>query len=362
MKIKGMFAGENSLLDYLHSNIENFLSTTKATVGHLEPEYLLAKKETLKGWLVIIAAFIVIWGSFYFLDEDSSFDLSGVGVTVIIFVIIGSFIAIYKAWRLIQRASKVIVKFNQELNKFLWPMIFKIFALDSEVIPGEVLWASQMSSRISYTINQSDISSVLMGSELITEKFNTSTVDDVIVTSLGNNKLKFAELDIKNITGSGKNRQVKNIFKGYFVEFDLDINLKGKTFVSTDGDRKGFGHQSFWDKFTKNGDEVRPTQLEWNQFEDLLHVATSDPTEARYVLSPSFMNDLYKWWSGRKMNIRISFIGNKMYMLFPDKNVQFGRTIGKISEGELLTYLEKIAPPVMHILHLVEDVQLQFNR
>lgn len=362
MKIKERFSDEHSLLDYIHQHMTTFLNTTKSAVGELEAGYLQARKETLRGWLIIIGGFVAIWFSFYFLDKDSNIQLSTIGGVTIVLVIILSFFAIYKGWRKIKNAGEVIAEFNRELNKFLWPMVLKIFSLESEVVPGAELWSAKGLSTSALPTNQVDMTAVLHQSELITEQFNTSTVDDVIVSSFNGKALKFAEFDIKNITGSGKNRQVKNIFKGYFVEFDLDINLKGKTFVSTDGDRKGFGHQSFWNKFTKNGDEVRPTQLEWNQFEDLLHVATSDPTEARYVLSPSFMNDLYKWWSGRKMNIRISFIGNKMYMLFPDKNVQFGRTIGKISERELLAYLEKIAPPVMHILHLVEDVQLQFNR
>ena len=186
-------------------------------------------------------------------------------------------------------------------------------------------------------------------------------VEDMFSVLVGDKSLFVSELEAKHITGSGKSRKVKHIFSGYFVSFDLDIQLEGKTFVSTEGDKKGFGHQSFWKSLTSQAG-VQVTELEWNEFESLLHVATTNPSEARYVLPPDFMHDLYEWWKEKKGNVRISFIQNRLYILFPDKRIRFGQTVSRISEKEVASYLESVSLPLLHVLHLIEDVQEQFNR
>jgi hypothetical protein len=192
-------------------------------------------------------------------------------------------------------------------------------------------------------------------SELITEPRNRVTIDDKIVSTFNDNRLFLSELQVKHVTGNGKNKRTKHIFHGYFVSFDLSRALTGKTFVSTEGDKKGFGHQSFFTAKKNKG--LAETELEWNDFEKLLHVVTNDPIEARYILTPDFMLDLYIWWVSKKENIRISFIDNKMYLLFPDKGIRIGRTIRRIDAQELQPYLESICVPLLHVLHLIEDVK-----
>lgn len=85
---------------------------------------------------------------------------------------------------------------------------------------------------------------------------------------------------------------------------------------------------------------------------------TTDKVEARYILTPNFMSDLYDWWKAKKGNIRISFIGNKMYLLFPDNQIRFNDTVANIDETEVKQYMLTIARPLLHILHLIEDVRM----
>lgn len=199
----------------------------------------------------------------------------------------------------------------------------------------------------------------LVASELITEAYNRLTIDDVWQVDLQGTPLEFAEVSVKNVTGSGKSRRVKEIFHGYFVAHTLPTTLKGKTFVSTDGDRSGFGHQSFWSR--RQPKAVEQTTLEWNEFENLLHVATNDPTEARYILTPDVMQDVYDWWVERPENIRISFIADKMYLLFPDKDMRLHTSVAKLTEAELAEYLLLLARPWLHILHITEDIRKRFR-
>jgi hypothetical protein len=103
---------------------------------------------------------------------------------------------------------------------------------------------------------------------------------------------------------------------------------------------------------------VKETKFEWNDFEELLHVATDNNREAREILTPEFMTDLYDWWKNHgKLNIRIAFVGNLMYMLFPDGQIRFEKTVSSVEPQELKEYMLTIARPLLHVLHLVEDVR-----
>ena len=173
---------------------------------------------------------------------------------------------------------------------------------------------------------------------------------------MGGVAITVAELDIAHVTDSGKNKNTKQIFHGYFAVMELGKELTGKTFVSTEGDTNGFGEITFWNKNTTN--IPRETVLEWNDFENMLHVATTDETEARYILTPNFMLDLYEWWKEQKTNIRVSFIKDRLYILFPDELVRIETTVDNMTEERLVEYAYTIARPLWHIIRLIEKVKL----
>jgi hypothetical protein len=192
-------------------------------------------------------------------------------------------------------------------------------------------------------------------SELITEPFDRLSVDTTLTIQHGNSTLLVAEIEVKNTTDS-KARRVKEIFKGYFVSYDLQRTLVAKTFVTTEGDTTGFANQTLLSDVLRS--DVTETTLEWNEFEQLLRVTTTNELEARYVLSTDVMLDLYEWWKDKKGSIRLSFIENRLYMLFPDDKIQFYDTVPKIEQKALTDYLYSIAKPLMYVVHLIEDMKL----
>jgi len=376
MNVKQQFPDEDSLKSYLRSNIGEFLKQVKAEVGPLEAEYLKQSKLRKTGvWFMSLAPFVLIFGS-----EILRF-LPFMGTEQLVVVIVPVAVAGYMfwvGWDKIMGTGAAIAAFHNRLNDVIYPLVFSIFDLSAARIAhtqkskkdydtafkheGESNWASTM--RLAQVAQQlqsikshefDKVMTLLDHSELITEPRNRVKVDDMLITSVYDRPLFFSELNVKHVTGSGKNKRTKKIFHGYFVSFDLKRPLSGKTFVSTEGDKKGFGHQSFFT--TKKNAGLEATELEWNDFENLLHVVTNDPTEARYILTPDFMLDLYSWWKEKQENIRISFRDDKMYVLFPDKGVRIGKTISHIDKQELQAYLESISIPLLHTLHLIEDVQ-----
>jgi hypothetical protein len=206
---------------------------------------------------------------------------------------------------------------------------------------------------------KTQVLALLDHSELVTEERNTVAVDDMIAFTVAEKSVFVAELSISHVTEIGKHSQTKDIFRGYFVTYDLPTTLVGKTFVSTDGDRDGFGHRSFWSAHGTDG--AHDTLLEWNQFEKLLHVAATDPAEARYVLSPDFMSMLYDWWKDKKQNIRVSCIGTRLYVLFPSTELPMFTTLKKIEAEAICAEVLSITKPLLHILHLIEVIQVRFR-
>lgn len=241
-----------------------------------------------------------------------------------------------------------IKQFHRAVDKIMYKKAFAILGLSATHAEAEDGYSGK-------------INELLDHSELITEPRNTMTVDDVVISKTGHNTpLFFAELDARHETGSGKNRRVKKIFHGLFVSATLPKTLTAKTFVSTEGDRLGFGHKSFWKSLFVSG-TPRETIFEWNDFEEKLHVATTDETEARYVLTPDFMATLYDWWKVRRGNIRVAFLADRMYILFPDRHMKLGSSVSSLDPYELKQYMKTIVGPLWHVGELLKLVEQRFR-
>lgn len=378
MSLKEQFPDEATLRKKLIDGWGSFTDEINAAVGSLESEYKRVKRRQKIGG-ACFTALIVIFGFLdVFEDADWGNVLGDVLATILGILLFPVMLVLgYLGYRLMRDKNNVVARFNTGVNALLFPKVLSLFGLsgsyiEKKTVNQDAIKEREKNKQKSFRLQlkrpvpegqlpnifeeNQQVMDLLKHSELATEPHNTVVVDDMLSIPWGSGALFLAELDLKHITGSGKNRKVKKIFSGYLISFDTNKPLTGKTFISTEGDQKGFGHKSFWKGVTK-GNDVKETKLEWNDFEKLLHVATSDPSEARYVLSTNFMSDLYDWWQGKKGNIRISFIGTRMYMLFPDNGIRFHNTIPAIETTALQEYAMTIARPLMHVLHLIEDVE-----
>lgn len=362
---KKKFPSKESLEQRLNETWFDINTQIRSQVGYLEDSYVKAvrKRNLLFSILTVIFIFGLGFTEIIFVQYA---HLIIFGVIVLIIFLVSKFFRVYL------ETMKIITDFNQKLNQVVFSETFSLFGITGEYrstqfLADEKIEISKVGlselfnkfKKAQENKQQIELASGLDASELITEPRNTMNLDDMFKASVNDKELLVGEMDIRHVTGSGKNRSEKKIFKGYFVRLELGKKLEGKTFVSTEGDKRGFGHRSFWKDLNNKG--AQETELEWNDFEDLLHVASTNPVEARYILTPEFMNDLYDWWNGRKINIRFSFIGEYMYMLFPNDNIKLGKTVKNLDRYELQTYIMTIAEPLRHVLHIVEDVQERFR-
>jgi len=377
MNIRQRFPDEETLRQYLQEKNQFFVDSIRQQVGHLEAQYYdnlrksqaFVNRRRVKG-LVLLLGSVLCLSFVYLIANTNNYFLGIVGVMAILAGI--TFVRV--GWQMVRSRLVDIDMFkNSDINDIAYPLVLDIFGLTGqraahsmksiewldEAIKnpdrGRLLGVWHRAKTDNASPQQDAVLRLLDHSELITTQKDVVLVDDMVSITYNDRPLFLAEITAKSILGKDNDKRVSNIFHGYFVSFDLPRALTGKTFVSTEGDKKGFGHQSFFKSMKGKG--VQKTELEWNDFEDKLHVVTDNPSEARYVLTPDFMSDLYDWWQGKKENIRLSFIANRMYVLFPDKGVRMGKTIKKIDSGEMQMYLESIAVPLLHVLHLIEDLE-----
>jgi hypothetical protein len=152
-----------------------------------------------------------------------------------------------------------------------------------------------------------------------------------------------------------KDNLTNQLFKGVFVVATLSHNHLAETYISTEGDKVGFSHQSFWSAIIKTG-EIKEILPEHNDFKTGLHVASSDPAVAKELLNPDFMSSLHTWWLEHQLNVRVAFRGNKIYMLIPNQSIKLNHSTPSTHPRVIRSYAWSVVVPIWRALRFVEDV------
>lgn len=136
-----------------------------------------------------------------------------------------------------------------------------------------------------------------------------------------------ADVTIKNVTGSGKNRHTTTYFKGRVFAFDLQksdirsVGIRSKDFQYY-GNLNGFHHED--------------VKLESEAFNREFKVMATYPVDVFYVLTPQTMEcvtDLHR----RAGNVALRYLGNKLYVAI--------NTTGNAFDGDIkkpFVYVDEI--------------------
>lgn len=124
--------------------------------------------------------------------------------------------------------------------------------------------------------------------------FNRYKCDDRFSGIYKGIKVDIAEIDLKKESGSGKRRHVETIFSGVFLKIPSLKKFKGKTIVVSNFQLGIKGEQQ--------------VHLEDPEFEKRYNTYGTDQIEARYLITPAFMNRMIELSKkGACKNISLSF-------------------------------------------------------
>jgi hypothetical protein len=342
-------AHDEKIYQLIETQWGNFLEIVEHKIAHLKKDYFRWRR------LKLVANGLFIMGVLGLSVPDVLILMGGLLVSLGVPAAPAAYSSLLACIGLIilslwlqRRWYKVNQAFNAVLNPIVFEKAFSIIGVDGQHVTGESVSLTQVTDLLDHSL-------------LITENRNRYAIDDMVVGTYQQRQLFSAELAVLFITGSGKRRRVKRVFHGVLVTHELPRALTGKTFITTERDKFGFGKINPFQKLLKSDMLAQETVLEWSDFENTLHVATTDEVEARYILTPDFMSALYDWWKERKGKIRISFIDNRLYLLYPDQKVKIGTSVASLNEAALKQYVLSVARPLWHMKQLLEVTEVRLK-
>ena len=146
---------------------------------------------------------------------------------------------------------------------------------------------------------------------LIQKNHTRSSFEDMMAGEAHGANFQFYEAHLERREGSGKNRKWVTKFRGQLLALKFDQNFLGKTIVLRDGG---------WLQRKKKGDMKRVGLVD-PVFEKIFEAYGTDQVEARYLLTPTFMQrlvDLEKSVNGSK--IRFGFMGGQLLIAVETAN------------------------------------------
>ncbi|MCP4176533.1 MAG: DUF3137 domain-containing protein [bacterium] len=202
-----------------------------------------------------------------------------------------------------------------------------------------------------------------LNSKIFSNNIDDVIGDDLIVGRVSNIKCRFSELHAYKRTRRTSNSKsgTKYIFSGIFFIIDTDNFFKGETFIFPDSAERLLGAtigrklQSLKKVFSN----AKLVVFDDKAFEKNFAVFSSDSTEAKSLLSSSFIGRLNCLKEKIKGNISMSFVGKSIYIALPkQKNYlqpRFFRTAIKKS------ILENYLIQLLLITGIVDDLNININ-
>lgn len=141
--------------------------------------------------------------------------------------------------------------------------------------------------------------------------------EDLVSGRHGSTVFQFSELAVTEAKKRGKRTETEVVFRGLFFTADFNKAFAGETLVLPDRAERRLGAVGRAFQSIAGGRGLELVQLEDPDFERAFVVRSSDPTEARYLLSPSLMQRILTFHTNTGSALRLSFIGGRLHVAVP---------------------------------------------
>jgi hypothetical protein len=270
--------GKTSGLDVLYSSV------LQPRLAALERERLKLKEIIVRGGILaggpLVLFLLSMWGLF-----DRVPGIGGFGAALVCFalLLVCAVIAISKY------VIPALTAYRDYRARYKRDVVAEVFRL---VCPGA-----------DYTPER-HVSQEVFDQSGIFARRGDLTGDDLVRGRIGQTPFEASELKRSYAEGSGSNRREHVVFHGLFFHFDFNRALHGRTVVQSKS-----AHS--WQVGPRDGLERVP--VEHTAFAGRFEVFSSDPAEARSILTPALMERVVAIDGSTGHPVSLAFAGNRAF-------------------------------------------------
>ena len=166
------------------------------------------------------------------------------------------------------------------------------------------------------------------------ESFNRFSGEDLVTGKHGSTQFRFSELHVMHVKKTKNGTHTRTVFDGLFFVADFNKSFRGHHLVLPDTAERALG--SFGRAFqsvASGAAGLRLVELENPAFERAFTVRSSDPTEARYLLSPSLMERILAFHQNTGEKLRLGFLHGRVYVALAMEGDLFSFSGGSALSG-----------------------------
>lgn len=184
------------------------------------------------------------------------------------------------------------------------------------------------------------------------EDFCSGTIDEI---NFELREIRTANIETYKENGKTKKRSIP-IFRGIFFCAEFNKNFAGHTIIKTDQFESFFGNFARdAQKLFNIGSSLKVVELENGEFEKNFKVTSTDPVEARFILSPTFMEKILELKALKNCELQFSFINSHVLIALPHKNDFFD---GNFNLEKLHESIEVLVNELNSLLEIIDVLDL----
>jgi hypothetical protein len=155
-------------------------------------------------------------------------------------------------------------------------------------------------------------------------------------------------------TKNGTKTSWHTIFKGIFICADSNKKFTAKTIVLPDTAEKYLGGFGKWLQKKAANSIGEMVYMENVNFEKEFVVYSTDPVEARYLLTPKIQEQIFNIKKLLKREIRLSFVNNNVFIAVSRENIFQLNTSLSFTDHDTLKYYMKDIVELLTLVHLLD--------
>lgn len=163
-------------------------------------------------------------------------------------------------------------------------------------------------------------------------------------------RLEMTDLHLRDVSGSGKDKRDVTVFRGPVFIFSFAKRFTGSTIIKADGSLIGNWFGSFG-----MGDKQR-VRLEDPEFEECFEVYGTDQVEARYLLTPGFMQQLMELRQSLGKHMQAAFEGDSLYIVANNGQNRF--EVAGYSGSQVNDQLDKFIADIGIVFNVIKTLNL----